>query len=70
MEEFIEKMAEIMEVDVEKITGETDFRKACDFDSLKGFSVLCMLEDDYDVEVKPKDFLGYKTINDLYALVK
>lgn len=70
MKDFIEKMAEIMEVDASTITGETEFRKACDFDSLKGFSVLCMLEEDYGKEVTPKDFLGYKTIDDLYALVK
>lgn len=70
MKEFIEKMAEILEVDANDLKGETDFRNACDFDSLKGFSVLCMLEDDYGIEVRPKDFLNYKTIDDLYALVK
>ena len=67
MEEFVEKIAEIFEVDTKDLSLESDFRKIVDtFDSMMGFSILCMISDDYGVDISVPDFLKCKTIADLY----
>lgn len=68
MERFIELIAEVLEVDPSEISMETDFRRECEFDSLKGFSMICMIEDEYDVQVQLEQFLASHTIGDLFRL--
>lgn len=70
MEKFIELMAEIMEVDAEGLSPETDFREACDFDSLKGFSMICMIEEEYAKTVTVDQFLEARTIGALFEHTK
>lgn len=69
MEEFIEKMAEIMEVEPNELTAESEFRSACDFDSLMGFSMICMMEDEYGKRISVEDFMKSKTIKNLYQYI-
>jgi len=66
MQEFIELMAEIMEVDAAGLKPETEFRDACDFNSLIGFSMIAEIESNYGKVMGVKDFLACKTIDDLY----
>lgn len=67
MEKFIELVAEVFEVEPEEITMDTVFREEIDgFCSLMGFSLIVMMEDEYDVQVSVDEFLKCKTVGDLY----
>ena len=63
MEEFLPKIAEIL--DVESVTPEFKFREIEEWDSLKGFSIIVLMEQDYGKEMSVDDFLGCETVNDL-----
>lgn len=49
MEDFLLKIAEILEV--ESVTAETRFRDIGDWSSLKGFSLLVFLSQEYGKEI-------------------
>lgn len=67
MDKFIELVAEVFEVEPDEVTMEMDFRKDLpDFSSLVGFSLIVMMEDEYDVKVPVDEFLECKTVGDLY----
>lgn len=67
MEQFLELVAEALEVEREEISMETDFREDIeDFSSLMGFSLIVMMEDEYGVQVTVEEFLNSHTIEDLY----
>jgi len=67
---FLFKLAEILEVDSSEVSMGTDFRSDIDdWDSMKGFSILVMLEDDYHVLMEVEEFLKCKTVGDLYARI-
>ena len=67
MESFIEHVAEVFEVEPETINMDTRFRTEIDgFCSLLGFSLIVMMEDEYNVTVSVDEFLECQTINDLY----
>ena len=63
MEEFTAKIADILEVD--SVTPEFRFRTVDDWNSLKGFSLMVLMEQDYGKEMSVDDFLGCETVNDL-----
>lgn len=68
MEQFLELVAEAMEVEPEDISMDTDFRKEIDdFSSLMGFALIVMMEDEYGVQVSVEEFLDSRTIGDLYS---
>ncbi|MCD8103936.1 MAG: acyl carrier protein [Lachnospiraceae bacterium] len=67
MEQFINLMAEIMEVEPEEIGSGTEFREATEFDSMMGYSMICMVEEEYGKEITVDQFLECKTIHDLYT---
>ena len=67
MEQFIELVAEVFEVEPEEITMDTVFRDELPgFSSLVGFSLIVMMEDEYNVKVSVEEFLECKTVGDLY----
>lgn len=64
---FIGKIAEILEVNPEELSLETDFRNDTPYwDSLKGFGMLVLLEEDYGLKMPVDEFLECKTLADLY----
>lgn len=70
-QQLLENMAEILEVDPDKLTLQTVFRDdQFAWDSLKGYAVLVMLEEEFNVRVSVDDFLGAKTIQDLLNFCK
>lgn len=69
MEKFLELMAEIMEVEPGEISMETEFRDACDFDSMMGFSMICAMEEEYGKRITVDQFLASKTLGALYELI-
>lgn len=67
MNDFMELMAEILEADASDLALSTDFRTDVpDWDSMRGFAILCMLEDEYEVRMEVPEFLECRTIGDLY----
>lgn len=67
MNKFIKLIAEILEVDAEDISMDTNFRIDIEgWDSMKGFSTICMIEDEYGIQIDVLTFLKCKTIGDLY----
>ena len=71
MNDFFENVAEILEVEVELVSEKSDFRTDFpDWDSMKGFALICLIEDDYGVQINVPTFLECKTIGDLFKLTK
>ncbi len=63
MEEFQSKIAEILEV--ESVTPDFKFRSIEEWDSLKGFSIIVLMEQDYGREMPVETFLQCETVEDL-----
>ena len=63
MEEFLAKVAEILEIP--SVTPDLDFRTVEDWDSMKGFMILVMLESDYGKQMSVPEFLEAKKVGDL-----
>ena len=63
MEEFAAKIADILEVD--SVTPDFRFRTVDEWNSLKGFSIIVLMEQDYGKEMSVEEFLGCETVNDL-----
>ena len=66
MEKFLELVAEIFEVATDEISMDTVFRDLDDFSSMVGFSLIIMMEDEYDTKVSVDEFMECNTIGDLY----
>ena len=63
MEEFTAKIADILEVD--SVTPDFRFRTVDEWNSLKGFSIIVLMEQDYGKEMSVEEFLECETVNDL-----
>ena len=63
MNEFLQKVAEILEVD--EVVPEFKFREVPDWDSMKGFSLIVLLEGDYGRPIDVETFLNCETVGDL-----
>ena len=71
MKEFIEKIAEAIEVeDVSVLSADTKFRDLDEWSSLAGLSVITMFDDDFDTELTVAEFRQAVTIGDLFKLLK
>jgi acyl carrier protein len=67
MEEFLAKVTEILEIDVK--TPDFKFRDIADWDSMKGFSLIVLMEQDYGKEMSVEQFLDCETVGDLAKFV-
>ena len=71
IKEFIENFAsQFEETDASVITAETEFRALDEWSSLMALSVIAMVDEEYDVQLKGDDMRSAKTIEDLYNIVK
>jgi acyl carrier protein len=68
MNEFLKKIASILEVDDVKETDE--FKAFPQWDSLSVLSVIAMLDASYGVNLRAADFGPVKTAGDLWNLVQ
>ena len=68
MDDFIKNMSEIMEVETANLNKETVFRNVTQFDSMMGFSMICMIEEQYGKEIDINKFKASITIGDLFEL--
>lgn len=67
MQKFLSDVAEILEVDA--VTPEFEFRNIRDWDSMKGFALLVLLENDYGRPMTIETFLSCRTVGDLAKFV-
>jgi|LZCG01.1.fsa_nt_gb acyl carrier protein len=68
---LINNISEILEVEPSELNENSDFRKDVPFwDSLKGFALLALLEDEYHTTMSVEEFLEANTIMDLYNKIK
>ena len=63
MNEFLSKVAEVLEVDA--VTSDFEFRTVDDWDSMKGFSLIVLLESDYGKQMSVEEFLACNTVGEL-----
>lgn len=68
--DFIEKFAEAIEADAQKITVDTKFRSLEEWSSLAVLSVIAMLDDEYDILIEGGDFRQLETIKDIIRFIE
>lgn len=67
---FKELMIEILEIQPELFDFDADFRRSYgDWDSLKGFATLIMLEETFGLKLSVNEFLKLKTLKEIYNLI-
>lgn len=65
-EKLIPLVADILEIDPVDLTAHARFREISgEWDSLQGFAMLCMIEDDFGVALSVEEFLEMDTIEHL-----
>lgn len=67
MEELIEKISEILEVEVLDVTKK--FADYESWDSLAGLSLIAMLDSDYNMTMKTKEILAFNNIEEFCKAV-
>lgn len=68
MSEFYEGLAEILEVEPSEITADFELEEDV-WDSLAVVSTIALIDEVYDVTVKPESLADCKTVGDIEALV-
>lgn len=67
---FIQNFAnQFEETELEVFTPETNYRDLDEWSSLIGLSVLAMIDEEYDVQLKGEEMRSTKTIQELFDLV-
>lgn len=70
MKEFIANFADQFdEIDVDTLSAETNFRNLDEWSSLVALSVMAMVDDEYEVELKADEMRKTNTIQELFDLV-
>ena len=70
MEQFIENIAEILELEEKDVTMSLVFSECEAWDSLAQLSFLALAEDEYDITIDNDKLKQATTIADLFELVK
>ncbi len=71
IKDFIQNFADQFEdIDINKISPETSFRDLDEWSSLIALSVLAMIDEDYDVQLKGEEMRNAKTVQQLFDLVQ
>lgn len=71
LKEFIENFAnQFDETDPSEIKAETVFHDLDEYSSLIALSIIAMVDEEYDVQLKGDDMRGAVTIEDLFNIVK
>ena len=71
LKEFIENFADqFEETDPAEITGATGFHELDEYCSLIALSIIAMVDEEYDVQLKGDDMRSAVTVEDLFDIVK
>lgn len=68
MSEFYEGLAEILEVETNEISSDTELEEGA-WDSLAVVSTIALIDDVYDITVHPEKLSECKTVGDIEKLV-
>lgn len=67
---FIEKIAEVLEIEDRELQLSDKFREYEEWDSLAFLSVIAMIDEEYDVLIEGKDFKQLETLGDVLNAIK
>ena len=71
LSKFLENFAEQFdETDPSEITANTNFRDLDEWSSLMALSIIAMVDEEYDVQLKGNDIREAHTVEDLFNTVK
>ena len=71
LEDFIVNFAEQFDdTDASEITATTIFRNLEEYSSLIALSIIAMVDEEYDVQLKGDDMRSANTVEDLFNIVK
>lgn len=71
LQQFIQQFAEQFDdTDVETFSAETKFKELDEWSSLIALSVIAMIDDEYDVQIKGDDVRNADTVEQLFEIVK
>lgn len=71
IKEFIENFVEQFdEIPTTEITPETRFHEMDDWSSMIALSVMAMIDEEYDVQIKADEMRNSQTIQELYDIVQ
>lgn len=71
LKEFIEKFAEQFDdTESSEIQADTEYRELDEWTSLTALSVIAMVDEEYDVQLKADEMRKTQTIQELFDLVK
>jgi len=69
-DDFIEKLALLFEdTDTTGFNGETKFKEYEEYSSLMALNIMAMVDEEYDIKIKPEDIRNSFTIDELYKTV-
>lgn len=70
IQEFIQNFADQFEsTEVSELTAKTKFRELDEWSSLLALSILAMVDEEYDVQLKGEEMRATNTIQELFDLV-
>ena len=69
MQEFLEFIAEVMEVDPAELTEDTEYGSFEKWDSLMHMRMVMETEDRYGTEIPIEDIPNLKTLKDFYRYI-
>ena len=71
LKEFIENFAEQFDdTESSEIQADTEYRELDEWTSLTALSIIAMIDDEYDVQLKADEMRKTQTIQELFDLVK
>lgn len=71
LKEFIENFAEQFDdTDASEIQADTEYRELDEWTSLTALSIIAMIDEKYDVQLKADEMRKTQTIQELFDLVK
>ena len=70
LEKKMELIAEILDVEVEEITPETEFASLEDWDSVAALSFIAMMDEEFGKEVKGAEIKKFITIQDALDIME
>lgn len=71
LQQFIQQFAEQFDdTDLTEFSAETKFKELDEWSSLIALSIIAMVDDEYDVQIKGDDVRNTNTIAELFEIVK
>ncbi|MBR3206587.1 MAG: acyl carrier protein [Bacillus sp. (in: Bacteria)] len=70
MQDFIKFIADVMEVDPEILSEDTEYGSLEKWDSLMHMRMVMEIEEEYDVEIPIEEIPNIKTLKDFYMYIE